>query len=231
MCGRFDQNKIRQEGKEAIEAFLAQSPFMNKWNIPVGAQAYLITNTPQGYQYTPAQFGLTPAWAEKKMYLFNARSEGKLNPDNRTDYRGELGIFSMPAFRKAIQHRAVLYITAFYEGPEKEKLKKPFRLASAQCPYLYLAAITEQYVDKTTGDVTDTFSIITQAAVTPVAAIGHHRSPVFLQPESISAWLNAQTGKQALESILSTRWYPPDLTATPVDPQRIKQTNSPEPVA
>jgi putative SOS response-associated peptidase YedK len=230
MCGRFDQNKTRQQQHQDLDRFLANAPFAQQWNIAVGAKAYVLLQGAQGYESRPAQFGLSPAWAPKKMYLLNARSEGKQNPDNRADYTGALDIFTMPAFRKAMQHRCVLYITGFYEGPEKEKLKKPFRLSSLAHPYLFLAGITEAYIDPSTGEVTDTFSIITQAAVPPVAAIGHHRSPVFLQPDTVEQWLRPATPRAALEALLQSRWYPPDLTATPVDSLRIRLINAPEPL-
>ena len=55
------------------------------------------------------------------MYLFNARSEGKLNPKNEMHYKGVMGIFKMPSFRTAIQELEMLR----YDKKKGEGMAKP----------------------------------------------------------------------------------------------------------
>ncbi len=72
------------------------------------------------------RFGFTPFWAKRKMYFFNARSEGDYNKENDPNYTGSLGIVNKPAFRLSIRKKRCRIIAdAFIEGPKKEKLSKP----------------------------------------------------------------------------------------------------------
>jgi putative SOS response-associated peptidase YedK len=55
------------------------------------------------------------------------RSEGDLKPANEVGYAGLLGIVNKPAFRTSIRSKKCLVIYCSYiEGPEKERLNKPF---------------------------------------------------------------------------------------------------------
>ena len=127
MCGRY----ISVQTLEAIEKRFnlekaGEIGYKPSYNIGPGKYAPVITNDkPKKLQMF--QFGLTPFWAEKPMYLFNARSEGKSNLENNPQYSGGKNILTMPSFRKPIRSQRCLVVAdAFYEGPEKEKLSKPY---------------------------------------------------------------------------------------------------------
>lgn len=209
MCGRFVQVIdielfVQRFGvKSRPEIHLASN-----YNVAVGELAYVITNDKPD-QLQAFQFGLTPSWAQKKMYLINARSEGDLNPSNELNYHGPLGIINKPSFRTAIRSRRCLVIASGYiEGPEKERLNKPYLITRKNEELFSFAGIWDTWADNSTGEVTNSFTIITTVANSVTQAIGHHRSPVVLDPKDEQKWLDESLPLEEVLGLLKP--YPGD---------------------
>lgn len=204
MCGRY-VNVSKIEAVEKRFQVRADNPEMYRIHVNVGpgSKAPVITQeNPDVLQFY--SFGLTPVWSKKRMYLFNARSEGDHNPDNVMRYTGAKGIISKPAFRSAIrQHRCLVVADAFIEGPEKEKLDKPYLvyLKDGKRPFAF-AGIYEEWIDKETGEVFPGFAIITTVANGVTHKLGHHRSPVILHPEQEKLWLDPSLSLSEVTSML-----------------------------
>ena len=126
MCGRYNiTKKLVTLEKELDLQTIHRELFDGLVNIAPGDLAPIITHHQEEVQFF--QFGMTPFWAKKKMYLFNARAEGDFNKENDKNYNGNKGILQKPAFRKPIRSQRCLVIAnSFIEGDEKEKLNKPF---------------------------------------------------------------------------------------------------------
>ena len=173
-------------------------------------------------------FGLTPFWAKKPMYLFNARSEGDYNKENDISYNGNKGIFQKPSFRAAIRsRRCIVFVNGFLEGPEKEKLSKPYYVFKESEEFMGLAAIYDAWVNKETGEETKGFSIVTSVSNKVTSLIGHHRSPIILQSKDYSRWLNA-SHLDEITPLLKP--YPiDDLNAVAISPE-IKSPRANDPL-
>lgn len=218
MCGRY---VIISKLKVIQKRFKVSPPspdlFSPMSNISIGDKALVITND-QPNQLQLFQFGMTPSWAKKKMYLFNARSEGDHNKENDAQYNGAMGIISKPAFRTSIRRKRCLVIAdAFMEGPKKEKLSKPFLVYMRQKkrPFAF-AGIWDEWVNKETGEVSSSYSIITTTANELLEKIGHHRSPVILNEDEEQTWLS-EGPLQDITALL--RPYPSEeLNAYPISP-------------
>jgi putative SOS response-associated peptidase YedK len=215
MCGRYG---LKSSLKSIAERFEVEEPENLEWeaqyNLAPGDFAPVISNqNPQKLQWM--QFGLSPHWASKRMYLFNARAEGDLNPSNDSDYKGEKGIAQKPAFRQAIrQQRCIIPADYFVEGPEKEKLNLPFVIRLKTQDLLGFAGIWDTWLDKTTGELINTFAIITTMANPLLQKIGHHRSPVILLPQQEKKWLSSLP---LAETLAFLEPYPAnDLEAYPI---------------
>ncbi len=220
MCGRY-VNVTKLQAVEKRFNVKAENPedYQINANVTVGQKAPVILNTsPNTLSFY--HFGLTPFWAKKKMYLFNARSEGDHNKENAVNYHGSMGIFQKPAFRKAIRSQRCLVIAdAFIEGPQKEKLSKPYLVyrKEGDRPFA-LAGIYDEWIDKETGELYPSFSIITTQSHAITQKIGHHRSPVYLDKEGESLWLDESLNAADIASLL----HPADgseWNAYPLDPQ------------
>lgn len=191
MCGRFVQVIdidlfVKRFGVSSAPEINLDSNF----NVAVGDLAYVLTNDkPTDLQ--AFRFGLTPSWAQKQMYLINARSEGDMNPENDVNYSGPLGIVNKPSFRTSIRSKRCLVIANGYiEGPEKERLNKPFLISKKNEELFCFAGIWDTWVNNTTGELTNSFTIITTVANSITQEIGHHRSPVVLDQKDEQKWLD-----------------------------------------
>lgn len=232
MCGTFGQKKLPLK-KVKLE-FLPETDIapkegkelnLNTWT---GKFAAVLTPT-QPAQYSWAQFGFTPSWADKKMYMFNARVEGDYNIENAADYDGEIGIFKKPSFRNAIKtRRCIIPMDFFVEGSEKEKYNKPYLIHRKDSEPFFVGGIFEDWVDKETGEITTTFSILTTAAAPLLQKIGHHRSPLLLNPNVIPEWLNPKTNIDLIKVLMKPAGTS-EFEAYPIDAGIVKsRVNNPE---
>jgi putative SOS response-associated peptidase YedK len=191
MCGRY----VLVQKLEAIEKrFNVSAPegleYEPSYNVSPGQNSLVITSD-QPKELQSFQFGLTPHWAKKPMYLFNARAEGDNNKENDINYKGSKGIINKPSFRKPIRSRRCLVIAdAFIEGTTKEKLNKPHvvYLINNQRPFAF-AGIWDEWSNKETGEIVNSFSIITTVTNELLGRLPHHRSPVILPRELENRWL------------------------------------------
>ncbi len=203
MCGRYNvTKKLETIEKELSIEILQRELFENLSNISPGYFAPVIV-----YGEKPTveaqQFGLTPFWAKKKMYVFNARAEGDHNKENQQDYQGAKGILQKPMFRKPIRSKRCLVIAnSFIEGPTKEKLNKPYLIFPNDYTTFTLGGIWDEWVDTQTGEILHSFAIITTAANSITAAVKHHRAPLLIQPEDRNQWLNPDTDLADITALL-----------------------------
>jgi putative SOS response-associated peptidase YedK len=211
MCGRY----IEVQKVEVIEKrFNVKVPddvgYKPSYNISPGQQAPVITNeNPDELQMY--QFGLTPFWSKKPMYLFNARAEGDKNKENDPDYTGSKEIFRKPAFRQSFRSKRCLVIAdAFLEGTTEEGLNKPYvvYLRNENRPFAF-AGIWDRWENKENGETLNSFSIITTVANDLIQKIPHHRSPVILPKEYERTWLSEDTSVDQLLELLQP--YPSEL--------------------
>lgn len=193
MCGRY----ILVQKAEIIErVFNIVIPdhvdYKPSYNISPGKKGLIITNV-NPHEVKLSTFGMTPHWAKKPMYLFNARAEGDQNKDNDPDYRGSMGIINKPSFRLPIRRQRCLVIAdAFIEGTTKEKLDKPYLIYLRDRKPFAFAGIWDEWVNNETGEVFHGFSIITTVANSFHAKLPHHRSPVILEKEMEQKWLHSE---------------------------------------
>jgi putative SOS response-associated peptidase YedK len=230
MCGRFAQ--IRHSEKYAKRFGLKASDNLDldvipaNYNTDIGNPALIAG---QDQVLTKSTFGFSPGWADKQMYLFNARSEGDFNPANDSQYAGPMGIFDKPSFRQAMKtQRAVVPVDYFLEGPEKEKLKKPFLIRRKDEEPFLIAGIWSLWEDKVNGEKKHTFSILTTAQNELLAKVGHHRSPLVLPDHLAKIWLDPNAGKETLSQLMIP-FDDQEFEAYPVDPKAGKRNTTASP--
>lgn len=220
MCGRYvTVTKIR----EIEQRFGVKAPFPELYlpspNVSVGQLApVILSSRPDELRF--CQFGFTPHWATKNMYVLNARCEGDHNQDDDPRYTGAKGILTKPMFRKAIRSQRCLVIAdAVIEGPKEEKLKKPFcvYMRDGRRPFA-LAGIWDEWLNQATGELITSFAILTTAANELMMQIGHHRCPLFLFPHQEKIWLDTQVPLEEITAMMKP--FPAEeLNAYPLSPE------------
>ena len=229
MCGRF----VLVDKIEVIEKVFnvkladGETLFSPNYNVSVGQKSLVITNeSPQLLQNF--QFGLTPSWAKKQMYLFNARAEGDHNKENDPNFRGAKGIIEKPAFRNSIRSKRCLIVaSAFIEGSTIEGLDKPFLVHLKNRPFAF-AGIWDSWTNPENQEIIQSFSIITTTANALLQKIPHHRMPVILPGHTYHTWLNSNASLSQITELLQQ--YPADrMNAYPITSSiKSPKNNSPE---
>lgn len=191
MCGRYAivQKLETLEKRFNVTIKHPEFDYQPNYNVSPGDYAPVIINKePEFLQFF--QFGLTPWWAKKPMYLFNARSEGDRNKENDPAYKGGKGIIHKRAFEEPIRSKRCLVIAdCFIEGTIVEKLSKPYVVYLRERRPFALAGIWDKWVNKETGEVRESYSLITTTANELIQKLPHHRSPVILSESQERQWL------------------------------------------
>lgn len=132
-------------------------------------------------QIAQLRWGLVPAWAKdvksaSKYSLINARGE---EITERRSYKA--------SFEK---RRCIVPLSGFIEWKrEGESSKRPFAIHLADKSIMSVAGIWEHWVSKETGEIVDSFSIVTTAANSFMEKI-HDRMPVILDRADEAEWLD-----------------------------------------
>lgn len=128
-------------------------------------------------------WGLIPSWAKdeeiKKMTL-NARIET---------------IDEKPSFRNSINKRCLVIANGFYEWQwldSKGKNKIKYEIGIGNDDLFAFAGLYSQWVNTITGEIKDTYTIITTQANEIMSEIHNtkKRMPIILKPEDEKNWLN-----------------------------------------
>ena len=204
MCGRFILVQKLETLEKRFNAIASKNLFYKpSFNIHPGANSLIIASDNPS-EIVTAVFGLTPHWAKKPMYLFNARAEGDNNKDNNPQYKGAKGIINKPSFSKAIRtQRCLVPADAFIEGTTDEGLSKPYLvyLRNKERPFSF-AGIWSDWENPNTKQIIRSFSIITTVANQLLQKIPHHRSPVILTKSQEKTWINVSIPLNTITDML-----------------------------
>lgn len=154
----------------------------------------VITNVEKG-QIDMFKWGLVPKWIKSKDEALKIRIQ-TLNCRFET-------AFEKPSFRSSIsKNRCLVLSTGFFEWQDFNKQKYPHFITTSthEEGIFAMAGIWESWVDKSTGEILDTFSILTTVA-NPLMAKIHNvkkRMPVILPPDAEVAWLEEKISKEEI---------------------------------
>lgn len=127
-------------------------------------------------------------------------------------------------FKYAMQkHRCIIPSSGFYEHHHEagSKRKIPYFIKEKDCEIFNLAGIYGNWVDKETGEVITSFSILTTSANELMAKIHNggdnpHRMPLMIEKDMIPPWLDPETPVEEIKQILDFHISAERLEAHPV---------------
>ncbi len=183
MCFHSKQSKSAQEVENRFNAKIKQ---LDYFNIIDHINAYSFPKTPVITDMEPDtinhfNWGLIPAWAQdneiRKMTI-NARIET---------------IKEKPAFRNNYNKRCLVIANGFYEWKwldEKGKKKEKYLIGLPNEELYAYGGIYSEWIDKSTGEIINTYSIVTTEANSLVGEIhSKKRMPIIIKPEDEQKWL------------------------------------------
>lgn len=189
MCGRYTVISPAPALAKRFSAKEAAAPAPN-FNAAPSQALPIITNAAPG-QIQLVRWGLVPAWSRDPASgpkPINARAET---------------LVEKPSFRQLLARRRCLVLAdSFYEWQATERGKIPHRiLLQNEQPFAF-AGLWDEWLDRTTGELHPTFTIITTEPNALMAKL-HNRMPVILPgPEAEQAWLADDLAPAAYQQLL-----------------------------
>lgn len=169
-----------------------------------------------------ATWGLVPDWAKEPEKIWN----------NTLNARGET-ILEKSSFRKSAEtKRCLVPVEGFYDHHEYKGKKYPFYItAKDKDEPLYLAGLWNDWTDKKSGEILNTYTIVTTRANALVAKIHNKpkssndpRMPVILPEDLREEWLKPLSPEEIRE--LATYVFPDSKLDTWTVP-KLSGKNSP----
>ncbi len=161
---------------------------------------FIYTNESPNYP-TVSQWGLVPSWARDKKDIWN----------KTLNARGET-IFEKNSFKKSAKDkRCIIYIDGFYEHHHHGKETVPYYISRKDKKPISLAGLWNEWTDSETGEIVNTFSIVTTEGNPMMTKIHNNpklngpRMPVILPEELEGKWLaevKDELDVKALEELL-----------------------------
>ncbi len=182
MCGRFT-NKAKPEQIKKEFKVGAKNPnlYQPRFNI-APSQMIDVVFEPEGERVlSQLKWGLVPNWAKEADIgnrMINARAET---------------ITEKPSFREAFKsRRCIIPTTGFYEWQKKGTgAKQPYYFYLKEKEVFGFAGLWEEWLDKQTGELLETCTIITTEANDVLKPV-HDRMPVILKAENYDEWLDVK---------------------------------------
>jgi len=185
MCFHSKQTKLALEVETRFKAKIDKP---EDFRPSVAVNGFTYAKTPVIVDETPAiithyNWGLIPAWAKdddiRKMTL-NAKIET---------------VDEKPSFRNSVNKRCLVIANGFYEwqwNDPKGKVKTKYEIGIGNDELFAFAGIYSEWTDKTTGEIRNTYAILTTEANPLMAEIHNNkkRMPVILKPEDETKWLS-----------------------------------------
>jgi putative SOS response-associated peptidase YedK len=233
MCFSVNVNLIKEELENRFGATLIDP---DKYRPSYYYHAFGLPELPAICSENPdkirlLKWGLIPPWTKNddeanviRFKTFNARSET---------------INRKPSFSSSFKNkRCIIPVKGYFEWQHIGKEKIPWYIYHAENEILALAGLYNRWTSSSTGEVLDTFSIITSDANEFTAEIHNSgkRMPVILDKNDESLWLNLSISeiealsllKPAPESTLKAHTISPLInskTANKNTPEVIKPLN------
>ncbi|NDK54777.1 SOS response-associated peptidase [Pontibacter fetidus] len=188
MCGRYSVIP-KAKGKSRVSKLLKNHIQEANYNAAPSQSLPVVTNDhPDEVQYF--SWGLQPFWAKDARAVkrsINARAET---------------LTEKPSFRNLLKSkRCLVPADGFYEWQVTEHGKVPYRILLKSEELFSFAGLWDEWLDKSTGEVLHTYTIITTEANELVMPI-HERMPVILSPETEKLWLDEHETQDELLSLL-----------------------------
>ena len=177
MCGRFAQ--ITPVG-DLVNIFEVTDslPLQPRYNIAPTQDVAVVRAAGHHRQLALLRWGLVPRWAKDLSIgskTFNARSET---------------VHEKPSFKAAFKSRRCLIpASGFYEWDKLGSFRQPYYVSRSDGRPLALAGLWEAWVDRLSGELLESCTILTTSANQTVGRI-HDRMPVILEQDDCGLWLD-----------------------------------------
>ncbi len=217
MCYHFQDH----DTEDYIKSFMSRNPQYKSY-VWQGAK-YYVNGFAHGKNYVAKQgaeaietleWGLIPFWVKTK-------EDAKLRQNQTLNAKSET-VFELPSFRHSIKkQKCLIFAKGFFEWRQIDaKNKIPYIIGVRNSEDMFtpftFGGIFDKWIDKETGEVRETFSIITTRANEMMSQIHNTkmRMPLIIPEANQTEWLTTTDEKRIKELMVP---YPTDrMMAYPV---------------
>ena len=189
MCGRYTFITPAPKVEQRFDAqFTDAAP--TTYNAAPSQRLPVITNAAP-HQIQLLSWGLVPSWSR------DPTGHGPASGPKPINARAET-LAEKPSFRQLLDRRRCLVLAdSFYEWQATPAGKVPHRILLCDEQPFAFAGLWDEWLDRSTGELHPTFTIITTEPNALMAGI-HNRMPVILPDRAVEqAWLNDGAGLAA----------------------------------
>lgn len=196
MCASFNQKNIIELATQLFDLSNKVSDIFGLDDQVFPYRNALVITKDKTIKMSKFRYSLTPSWSkvEKvKWATYNAR----LNRTNSKTNKFEK-IYEVPTWKSVFGIKnCVVPMLSFREscvdGIESGKIVD---FKSAKETMLLAAGIYDEWLNIQTGEIINSFAIITTEPTDYIKSIGHDRSPVLLSKEKCIEWINGVGSKE-----------------------------------
>lgn len=197
----------------------------------------LQANNDNGLKAGLMEWGFIPHYIPNRTALFDFRqgsknpATGKFQPPIITLNAIGEEVLEKPTFKKAaLEKRCLVYSSGFYEWqhvyPLNKRTGQPLKTANKiphfihlkEQPYFFMAGIWSNWTDQQTGEMVQSFAILTTAANALMETIHNtkKRMPVIL-PEALAVeWTNSSISAERIAALARYQFAAEAMTAYPI---------------
>ncbi len=142
-------------------------------------------------------WGLIPSWTKDEKNANEIRSK-TLNAKGET-------IFEKPSFRKcASNQRCILPVKGFFEYRDVNGIKYPYFIYSPEASDFLIGAIYDSWINPSSGETHNTFSVVNTAANTLMEKIHNlkKRMPLILDLDDSYKWIDKKLNLQEVKNLI-----------------------------
>ena len=143
------------------------------------------------------EWGLIPFWVNDEEKAAKLR-KGTLNAVGET-------VFVKPSFKRVIRSkRGILPISGFFEWRDHQGKKYPYFIRLKDQALFSLACIFDSWTNKQSGEIIESFSVITCPA-NPLMEVVHNRKkrmPLILEPAAEKEWTNPSLNEKSIHDLI-----------------------------
>lgn len=176
---------------EIYQDILNEQYHVNAFNFP---RYPIVTASDEMQVY---QWGLIPFWVKSEKDADKIR---RMTLNARADT-----LFQKPSFRESVmKKRCLVPSTGYFEWRHEKNKKIPYYIYVKDEPIFSMAGLYDTWLDKSTGELLTTFSIIT-TDTNPLTDYIHntkHRMPAILSKEDEEKWLNPGLSQNEIATLL-----------------------------
>ena len=157
--------------------------------------AVITTKAPDEFSFM--KWGLIPFWTQDEM-------KGGLFAKNNLNAKSET-VFHLPSFKSVIKSkRCIIPVTGFFEWRDCNKQKYPYYITLKEESIFSLGGIFDTWPNKSTGEIINSFSIITTPA-NPLMAKIHNlkeRMPLILPRVKEELWITPDAPESTIKELM-----------------------------